>query len=137
MDLADRAHRSTGDLDEGLFSNQPSFEIYMDVILKCTKSTMGSTLPEVQAKSVRVITKIRGLLNPRVMDEVDYVETTKDCRYILGCWTPNQPTRPKAFIPSCQDQDKCTATLKIHLCAVEEVKQIQTVYQEMFNENGY
>ena len=41
-----RAARPTNNLNEGLFSDNPSLEKYLAIVLKCTKIAKESTSPE-------------------------------------------------------------------------------------------
>ena len=83
-----------------------------------------------------MITKMNGLLDPKMRREVDHAKASKDCSNVLIQWTNNVAAGIRAFIPDVDDQDVCYVALRISTCDVEEVKAIPGEYEEHFGKDN-
>ena len=125
------------DLRHAPFSNNAVFEEYTNIVLRCDKIAKSLICPDVRAEYPSMMKKMRGLLDPKLRSEVDFTEAAIDCSNVFTSWSNNVAGGLRAFIPDVNYRDKYYAALKIHACAVEEVKAIPVEYQERFGEDGY
>ena len=136
LDPADRAARP-GDLTEAPISDDAEHDEYLRVVSLCTEAANSSSSLDVLAEAKSMIPKMRKLLDPKLRDEVDFSEATKDCSNIHRKWLNNQAAGRRAFIPDDNDRDECYSALRIYSCALEESKLIPLEYEDMWGEEGY
>ena len=91
------------DLNDALLSDDSVFKEYVDIIIQSTKIAKSSSSPNVLAESCSMVTKMNGLLDPKVSNEVDCAKVPKDGSNILIQWTKNVAAGTQAFIPDVDD----------------------------------
>jgi hypothetical protein len=122
-------------LSEDMF-DPAAYEEYTKLVILCTRAADATTSQAVKNESSSILSKMRSVLDPKVRDEVDFVEASKDGSVILKQWVEGQAVGRKAFIPDLTDRDECFAAVRILSCAGEERKIIVNEFVDAFSEEG-
>ena len=106
-----RAAQPEASYNENINFSQVAFDDYVKLVLQCTEIASTTISPDVKLEGPSMISKMRGLLDPKVKAEVDYEEAAKDVSNIFIQWSEGEAAGKRAFIPTMNDRDECYAAL--------------------------
>ena len=113
-----------------------AFDDYVALVLQCTEIARMTISSDVKLERQSIITKMRGLLDPKMKAEVDYEEASKDVSNVWLQWSTGEAAGKRAFIPTIEDRDQCYAALQIFCHAADEAKIISQEFCKEFGDPG-
>ena len=131
-----RAACPDGSYDEDIHFNQVTFDDYAALVLQCTEIARTTISSDVKLERQSMITKMRGLLDPKMKAEVDYEEASKDVSNVWLQWSTGEAAGKRAFIPTIEDRDQYYAALQIFCHAADEAKIISQEFCKEFGDPG-
>ena len=108
-----RATRPDGSYDKNIDFDEVAFDNYAQLVLRCNDIAKTTVSSDVKLETLSMISKMRGLLNPKVKAEVDYEEAAKDASNVWLRWSQGEAAGKQAFIPTIEDHNECYAALMI------------------------
>jgi hypothetical protein len=131
-----RAAHHDESYDESIDFDYVLFDKYAQLVLQCSEISEASTSSDVKLETPSMISKMRGLLDPKVKAEVDYEEAAKDASNVWLQWSQGHAAGKRAFIPTIEDRNECFAALKIFSHAGDEAKLIPKEFCKEFGNMG-
>ena len=131
-----RASHHDGSYDEDIGYDQVAFDKYAQLVLQCSEIAKTTTSSDVKLETPSMISKMRGLLDPKVKAEVDYEEAAKDASNVWLQWSQGEAAGKRAFIPTIENRRECFAALMIFSHAANEAKVIPKEFTNAFGDMG-